>query len=456
MTNEHDNPPTAKFSPEADVVGFGDDPMADVHADFDDEAHGAALEEAPRPWRVAKALETLRAQVNAAAPGRSKASDGTIGDPAHQSRASDHNAWIVDAGKGVVTALDITHDPAHGCDAGKIAEALRRSADPRIKYIISNRRIASSAAKGQAAAWAWRTYTGTNPHNKHCHVSVQAEKEHFDSTTKWALDQAFAGGLEAVAPEDTFGEDETLAEIERALAALAETASQPDSRPLLTRLTATAQTVDALISRYAEAVRSPADFAEALEAVAPKFENVKADYEALFASCTIPAAQAGTVAWHRQMLLRGKSRYQEAEARTGTPWWFIGIIHGMEASFNFQGHLHNGDPLTKRTVQVPKNRPPQWGPPNDWLASAIDALEYEKFVGLSDWSIARVLYRWETYNGWGYRSKALNTPYLWSFSNHHTKGKFVRDGVFDPNAVSKQCGAAVMLKALQNAGDVTF
>jgi lysozyme family protein len=105
---------------------------------------------------------------------------------------------------------------------------------------------------------------------------------------------------------------------------------------------------------------------------------------------------------------------------------------------------------------VPKGRPPVWNPPNDWLSSAVDALQFQKFTGLTDWSVARALYRWEAYNGWGYRRKGINTPYVWSFSNHYTKGKFVRDGVFDPNAVSKQCGTAVMLKALQNAGDVVL
>jgi lysozyme family protein len=30
----------------------------------------------------------------------------------------------------------------------------------------------------------------------------------------------------------------------------------------------------------------------------------------------------------------------------------------------------------------------------------------------------------------------------------YEKGKFVMDGKFDPNAVSKQCGAALMLKAV--------
>ena len=67
------------------------------------------------PWRVAKSLLLLRNQVNRKAPNRSKVSDGTIGDKAHQSQNSDHNAWVKDGSVGVVTALDITHDPTDGC-----------------------------------------------------------------------------------------------------------------------------------------------------------------------------------------------------------------------------------------------------------------------------------------------------------------------------------------------------
>ncbi len=48
----------------------------------------------------------------------------------------------------------------------------------------------------------------------------------------------------------------------------------------------------------------------------------------------------------------------------------------------------------------------------------------------------------------GYRKKGIHTPYLWSYSNHYSKGKFTNDGVFDPDAISKQCGAAVLLRRM--------
>jgi hypothetical protein len=131
-------------------------------------------------WRVAKSLLTLRTQVDAMAPSRSKAADGTIGDTAHSARKSDHNPNA----NNVVTAMDITHDPAHGVDAGALAEMLRLSKDQRIKYVISNRRIFSS----QQTPWQWREYTGANAHTKHVHVSVNADPALYDDTKPWTID----------------------------------------------------------------------------------------------------------------------------------------------------------------------------------------------------------------------------------------------------------------------------
>lgn len=138
-------------------------------------------------WRAAKSLLKLRSQVNARAPRRNKASDGTIGDRAHCQRTSDHNPWVRDGSVGVVTAMDITNDPANGCDANTIAEAIRASRDRRVKYIIWNRRIANSSAIGNAEPWQWRPYSGPNPHTKHVHISVKPDKPNYDSTVDWAI-----------------------------------------------------------------------------------------------------------------------------------------------------------------------------------------------------------------------------------------------------------------------------
>jgi hypothetical protein len=78
-------------------------------------------------YRIAKSLGKLRSQANSRWPTRNKASDGWIGDPAHFARgaASDHNPHVRDGSTGVVTALDLTHDPNSGCDAGVLADVIR-------------------------------------------------------------------------------------------------------------------------------------------------------------------------------------------------------------------------------------------------------------------------------------------------------------------------------------------
>jgi hypothetical protein len=180
--------------PAARTPNVDDDAEADADDADDDgirgvetvESFSLAATSATR-WRVAKSLLVLRDQVNQAVPNRSKASDGFIGDAAHASRNSDHNPWIRDGNVGVVTAFDITHDPAKGCDSGAIAEAIRGSRDARVKYIIWNRRIANSGPIGGNPAWAWRPYSGTNPHTKHVHISVKPDQASYDSSTEWAV-----------------------------------------------------------------------------------------------------------------------------------------------------------------------------------------------------------------------------------------------------------------------------
>lgn len=133
-------------------------------------------------WRNCLALDTLRKQVNALYPSRSKVSDGTIGDAAHASRSSDHNPWIREGKMGVVSALDITHDPKNGVDCNKLVAALVAHNDPRIKYIIWNRQIWNPSISKK-----WRKYTGSNAHSKHFHISVKPTKAHYDDARPWNL-----------------------------------------------------------------------------------------------------------------------------------------------------------------------------------------------------------------------------------------------------------------------------
>ena len=178
--------------------------------------------------------------------------------------------------------------------------------------------------------------------------------------------------------------------------------------------------------------------------------DLKTDYQRRFDSCAIRPNRMADVDALVAQIAANRKRYAAAGNPVGTPWYVVGVIHALESSLNFGRHLHNGDPLTARTVQVPAGRPKTGQPPFTWEASASDALRYQGFDKWKDWSIPGTLFKLEGYNGFGYRDHHpdVPSPYLWSFSNHYSRGKYVADGKWSQTAVSAQCGVAVLLRRM--------
>jgi len=185
---------------------------------------------------------------------------------------------------------------------------------------------------------------------------------------------------------------------------------------------------------------------------------LRAEYQNLFDTCVIRPARQTEVETIVNKISANKQRYVDAGNPFGVPWYFVGAAHSLETSLRFNLHLHNGDPLTARTVRVPKGRPAQGNPPFTWEVSAADALAIKKLNQWNDWSLPGTLYKLEGYNGYGYRAfhPEVLSPYLWSFSTHYTKGKYVSDGTFSPTAVSAQCGAAVILRRMAEKCLINF
>jgi hypothetical protein len=131
--------------------------------------------------RIANSLGVLREQVDEAYPNRRKGDDGWIASPQHhlQNPNSDHEPNAA----GVVTALDLTHDPANGFDSYAFADSLKANRDPRIKYLISDRRISNPSILNGA----WRHYNGSDPHTGHIHISVSANPSLYDDPAAWTL-----------------------------------------------------------------------------------------------------------------------------------------------------------------------------------------------------------------------------------------------------------------------------
>lgn len=183
---------------------------------------------------------------------------------------------------------------------------------------------------------------------------------------------------------------------------------------------------------------------------AADYSAMAPEYRHCFDLCRIRPEHKLEIERRVSRLIDNAVRYKPLAKETNIPWYFIGIIHMLESNTDFGTHLHNGDPLSARTINVPAGRPVIGDPPFSWEESALDALKFEGFIGLNDWNVGTMLYRWERFNGMGYRQHNIYSPYLWSYSNLYEKGRFVADHVFDANSVSKQCGAGVLLKAIQN------
>lgn len=180
------------------------------------------------------------------------------------------------------------------------------------------------------------------------------------------------------------------------------------------------------------------------------FEALKSEYADLWASMEIRGSKAADIEATASKILAKKTRYRAVEKETNVPWYVVGVIHAMESGCNFATHLHNGDSLSKRTWQVPAGRPRAGSPPFQWKDSACDALLMKDLNKITEWSIERICYELERYNGWGYRNyhPATLSPYLWSGTNHYSRGKYVADGKWSSTAVSGQSGAMAILKRL--------
>lgn len=186
--------------------------------------------------------------------------------------------------------------------------------------------------------------------------------------------------------------------------------------------------------------------------------QLSTEYRQLFASCTIRPERLNDVRAIADKLVANRSRYAAVGDPLAIPWYFIAVVHNLEASLSFTTHLHNGDPLSARTVHVPAGRPVTGTPPFSWEVSARDALRQRGLADKTDWGLAATLFRLEGYNGFGYRTlhTGINTPYLWSFSHHYERGKFVADHVFSPTKISQQCGAATLLRRLLDTGAISL
>lgn len=131
-------------------------------------------------WVLTRGLTTVRAEFNEVFPNRDKASDGSIGDQAHQTGSSGHNPDLTGRAEhrdgdalDEVRAIDVDRDLVPGSQVDwmeRVVQSIvlkgRAGQYVPFRYIIYKRRIWS-----RTDGWRTRTYTGANTHDRHAHFS---------------------------------------------------------------------------------------------------------------------------------------------------------------------------------------------------------------------------------------------------------------------------------------------
>lgn len=135
------------------------------------------------PWQtvsdyyLAPSLVVLRNEINESNPNRDKASDGWIGDAAHQLEISDHNPDPTSAPPNVVRAIDVDNN---GIDPDRlVAVAIK---DRRTNYVIWNGYIWSRIHN-----FVKRIYTGPSKHTDHVHISIRHDTGFAKDTRPWGF-----------------------------------------------------------------------------------------------------------------------------------------------------------------------------------------------------------------------------------------------------------------------------
>jgi len=192
-------------------------------------------------------------------------------------------------------------------------------------------------------------------------------------------------------------------------------------------------------------------------------------YDLLYKTARVHDSKKDEVQEAVDLMLKNQERYREVARTVGMPWEIPACIHEMEFDQDFSRCLHNGQRWDRVTTKVPKGV----GPFNSWYESSVDAmttLNKRMKSAIKDWdgiwTVPVALYSFEMHNGFGFRKRGINSPYLWSYTQHYTKGKYVEKrywcfgwkyrSVWKPNMVSEQCGVASYLKLLEFANKKTI
>lgn len=181
------------------------------------------------------------------------------------------------------------------------------------------------------------------------------------------------------------------------------------------------------------------------------FEALQKEYHDLIASATILPVQERTLDTACNNLLKNEDVYQTLSDRLPNkiPTAFLMALSEREMSGNTHCYLGNGQSLSRKTTIVPKGRGPfLQSYPENFIVGGLDALHLDGLDKITDWSMERAAYEAEWWNGWGYRSHGIPSPYVFGATSVQRRGKYVSDGVYDASVMDPQLGVIAIIEEL--------
>lgn len=198
--------------------------------------------------------------------------------------------------------------------------------------------------------------------------------------------------------------------------------------------------------------RGPVESAPAMPGSGRTAKQLAAKHQAPAQGAQIrmsPAQQKDAAAFARNYE-QNKGRYEAVAQRTDMPPKLIAALHWRESTGNFGTYLHQGDPLGKPAVHVPKDIPVF----HNWEDAAVHALQqkqgHQSALGLTKDStdVSGMAAYAELYNGLGYHFRGRPSPYVYSGTDRYSSGKYVADGVYDARTVDQQLGVLALMKSV--------
>jgi lysozyme family protein len=181
------------------------------------------------------------------------------------------------------------------------------------------------------------------------------------------------------------------------------------------------------------------------------YERLKAENAGLLSSAQIlPSVRASALAVAKR-LIASRPRYETIQQLTTVKVTPCACIHERECDADFRCALCNGERIIgtgRKTTLVPRNH----GPYATFEQGAQDAFHIDgldKVAAMAEgWTAERAVYEQEAYNGFGPRDHGRHTGYNWAGTNIYNGGKYVADGVWNPNAWDTQLGCVTVALAI--------